>query len=92
MSSCELTGSCCSSLAAALQSETCRLTELDLSINDLDQSGAMQIFEALKAPTCTLEKLEYVCKWAVFNNIVDDWFDHVGSAESWGMLGYDING
>ncbi|XP_058641545.1 ribonuclease inhibitor isoform X2 [Onychostoma macrolepis] len=58
MSSCELTGSCCSSLAAALQSETCCLTELDLSINDLGQSGAMQICEALKAPTCTREKLE----------------------------------
>ncbi|XP_043103022.1 NACHT, LRR and PYD domains-containing protein 3 isoform X1 [Puntigrus tetrazona] len=58
MSSCELTGSCCSSLAAALQSETCRLTELDLSVNDLGQSGAMQICDALMAPTCTLEILK----------------------------------
>uniref|UniRef100_A0A8C2FMY0 Si:ch73-233m11.2 n=1 Tax=Cyprinus carpio TaxID=7962 RepID=A0A8C2FMY0_CYPCA len=58
VSSCELTGSCCSSLAAALQSEDCRLTELDLSVNDLDQSGAMQICEALMTPKCSLEILE----------------------------------
>lgn len=58
VSSCELTGSCCSSLAAALQSENCRLTELDLSVNDLDQSGAMQICEALMTPKCSLEILE----------------------------------
>ncbi|XP_073675788.1 NACHT, LRR and PYD domains-containing protein 12 [Garra rufa] len=58
VSDCELTGSCCSSLAAALQSENCRLTDLDLSINELGQSGAMQICEALMSPKCTLEILE----------------------------------
>lgn len=54
---CQLTGSCCSSLAAALQSENCCLTELDVSVNDLGQSGAMRICEALMAPECTLEIL-----------------------------------
>ncbi|XP_016375897.1 ribonuclease inhibitor [Sinocyclocheilus rhinocerous] len=58
VSDCELTGSCCSSLAAALQSENCHLTELDLSVNDLGQSGAMQICEVLMTPKCTLEILE----------------------------------
>ncbi|XP_056320076.1 NACHT, LRR and PYD domains-containing protein 12 [Danio aesculapii] len=56
--SCELTGSCCSSLAAAIQSEHCCLIELDLSVNDLGQSGAMQICAALMAPNCTLEILQ----------------------------------
>ncbi|XP_067270515.1 NACHT, LRR and PYD domains-containing protein 12 isoform X1 [Pseudorasbora parva] len=55
---CELTGSCCPSLAAALQSENCCLTELDVSMNDLGQSGAMHICQALMAPACTLEKLD----------------------------------
>ncbi|XP_050973095.1 NACHT, LRR and PYD domains-containing protein 12 [Labeo rohita] len=58
VSDCELTGSCCSSLAAALQSENCRLSELNLSINELGQSGALQICEALMSPKCTLEILE----------------------------------
>ncbi|XP_051525131.1 NACHT, LRR and PYD domains-containing protein 3 [Myxocyprinus asiaticus] len=53
---CQLTGSCCSSLAAALQSEHSSLTELELSVNELGQSG-MLICEALKAPNCMLEKL-----------------------------------
>ncbi|XP_056121207.1 NACHT, LRR and PYD domains-containing protein 12 [Rhinichthys klamathensis goyatoka] len=57
VSDCELTGSCCPSLAAALQSENCCLTELDVSVNDLGQSGGMQICEALMAPKCTLEIL-----------------------------------
>lgn len=56
--SCGLTDSCCSSLAAAIQSEQCCLTELDLSVNDLGQSGAMQICEALMTPNCTLEILQ----------------------------------
>ncbi|KAK7136303.1 hypothetical protein R3I94_014825 [Phoxinus phoxinus] len=55
---CELTGSCCPSLAAVLQSENCCLTELNVSVNDLGQSGGMQICEALMAPKCTLEILE----------------------------------
>ncbi|KAG1973381.1 NACHT, LRR and PYD domains-containing protein 12-like [Pimephales promelas] len=55
---CELTGSCCPSLAAVLQSENCCLTELDVSVNDLGQSGGMQICDALMAPKCTLEILE----------------------------------
>ncbi|XP_067250436.1 NACHT, LRR and PYD domains-containing protein 12 [Chanodichthys erythropterus] len=55
-SDCELTGSCCPSLAAALQSEKCCLTELDVSVNELG-SGVMQICEALMSPKCTLEIL-----------------------------------
>ncbi|KAI5095346.1 NACHT, LRR and PYD domains-containing protein 3, partial [Silurus meridionalis] len=54
---CELTGPCCPSLAAALQSERCSLIELDLSVNELEESSVLLICDALKSPNCLLEKL-----------------------------------
>lgn len=53
----DLTGSCCPHLMAALMSEHCSLSELDLSVNDLGQEGALQLCQALRQPGCRLEKL-----------------------------------
>lgn len=55
----ELTAACCAGVAEALQSEGCRLTELDLSVNALGQEGALQLCKALNKPGHPLEKLRY---------------------------------
>lgn len=38
-------------------SKHCRLTELDLSVNELDQEGALLLCQALIRPGCPVEKL-----------------------------------
>lgn len=38
-------------------SEHCSLTELDLSVNDLGQEGALLLCQALSRPGCPMEKL-----------------------------------
>ncbi|KAI2657419.1 NLR family CARD domain-containing protein 3 [Labeo rohita] len=45
---CNLTGQCCESLSSALQSSNCSLKELDLSNNDLLDSGVKHLFAGLK--------------------------------------------
>ncbi|XP_039863910.1 NACHT, LRR and PYD domains-containing protein 12 [Simochromis diagramma] len=54
---CQLTGACCSHLKEALMSEYCTLSELELSVNDLGQEGALLLCQALRRPGCPLEKL-----------------------------------
>lgn len=54
---CELTGECCRHFMEALMSEHCSLSELDLSVNDLGQEGALLLCQALSRPGCPLEKL-----------------------------------
>ncbi|XP_042346938.1 NACHT, LRR and PYD domains-containing protein 12 [Plectropomus leopardus] len=53
----ELTGACCPHLMEALMSEHCSLSELDLSVNDLGQEGALLLCQALSRPGCPMEKL-----------------------------------
>lgn len=53
----ELTGACCPHLMQALMSEHCSLSELDLSVNDLGQEGALLLCQALSRPGCPVEKL-----------------------------------
>ncbi|XP_062387449.1 NACHT, LRR and PYD domains-containing protein 12 isoform X2 [Sardina pilchardus] len=53
LTECELTGSCCAALAAAVRSGG-SLTELDLSCNELGQEGALLLCESLKRPECSL--------------------------------------
>ncbi|XP_066537053.1 NACHT, LRR and PYD domains-containing protein 12-like [Hoplias malabaricus] len=55
LSGCELTKDSCESLGTALQSEN-SLKELDLSNNDLQDSG-VELLSALKSPLCKLETL-----------------------------------
>ncbi|XP_030641400.1 NACHT, LRR and PYD domains-containing protein 3-like [Chanos chanos] len=57
LAGCKLTGQCCSSIASVLQSVNCPLRELDLSNNDLQDSGVKFLCVGLKNPHCKLEIL-----------------------------------
>ncbi|XP_067247479.1 tripartite motif-containing protein 16-like protein, partial [Chanodichthys erythropterus] len=56
-SGCNLTAQCCDSLSSALQSSNSVLRELDLSNNDLKDSGVTFISDGLKSPNCQLQIL-----------------------------------
>ncbi len=59
LSGCDLSDQCCESLSSALQSSNSVLRELDLSNNDLQDSGVKFISDGLKNPNCQLQILRY---------------------------------
>ncbi|XP_073693962.1 NACHT, LRR and PYD domains-containing protein 3-like [Garra rufa] len=54
---CHLTAQSCESLSSALKSSNSVLRELDLSNNDLQDSGVMLLSEGLQSPNCQVEIL-----------------------------------
>uniref|UniRef100_A0A8C4SU70 NACHT domain-containing protein n=1 Tax=Erpetoichthys calabaricus TaxID=27687 RepID=A0A8C4SU70_ERPCA len=55
--SCGLTSACCSALSSVLSSPNSQLTELDLSNNNLGDSGGRQLIEGLRSDNCKLVTL-----------------------------------
>ncbi|XP_030636241.1 NACHT, LRR and PYD domains-containing protein 12-like [Chanos chanos] len=57
LASCKLTEQFCKAVASVLQSVNCPLRELDLSNNDLQDSGVKLLCVGLRSPHCKLEIL-----------------------------------
>ncbi|KAJ8371742.1 hypothetical protein AAFF_G00302490 [Aldrovandia affinis] len=66
LSGCHLTVESCEIVASALQSVSSPLRELDLSCNNLGDSGVELLYAALKSPNCKLQTLDLSC-----NNLGD---------------------
>ena len=60
LSGCKLSERCCKMLSSALSCSSCTLKELDLSNNDLLDSGVELIAEGLGSSQCGLETLRSV--------------------------------
>ncbi|XP_055062454.2 NLR family CARD domain-containing protein 3-like [Misgurnus anguillicaudatus] len=58
LADCDLTVECCKIVASALQSSNSPVRDLDLSNNDLQDSGVKLISDALKSPDCKLQILK----------------------------------
>ncbi|KAM4624225.1 uncharacterized protein ACJ7VT_005122 [Polymixia lowei] len=57
LNGCELSERCCKELASVLSSNSCSLRELDLSNNDLQDSGVKLLSAGLGSPHCRLKSL-----------------------------------
>ncbi|XP_034535360.1 NACHT, LRR and PYD domains-containing protein 12-like [Notolabrus celidotus] len=57
LTECTLTDRCCSFISSVLSWKSCVLEELDLSRNQLQDSGMNLLSEGLRSPNCKLQKL-----------------------------------
>ncbi|XP_053188068.1 NACHT, LRR and PYD domains-containing protein 4-like [Scomber japonicus] len=57
LNDCKLSERSCAALSSVLSSQSSRLRDLDLSNNNLPDSGVKQLCAALESPHCTLESL-----------------------------------
>ncbi|XP_026070372.1 NACHT, LRR and PYD domains-containing protein 12 [Carassius auratus] len=71
---CGLDNTCCETVAVALQIPDSPLIELDMSDNDLKDSGVKLLSDALKSPNCQLKILRLYC-----SNLTDQSCEFMGS-------------